>query len=381
MNEPVRVALSRLTLSNFRNHETLALGCEARLVALVGANGVGKTNLLEAVSLLSPGRGLRRAQLDDMVRKGATGGFAVSAVLEGGCGETRIGVGHAPGEAGRRIRIDGEDARSADMLLEHLRVLWLLPAMDGLFTGAAGDRRRFLDRLVLAVDPGHGRRVADLEKTLRARNRLLDDGGSSAFLDAVEAQLAPLAVAVSYARREAVALLGERIATQAQLGLPFPQAGIRLTGPFEDMAGDLDATDLEDAYRERLVEGRFRDRAAGRTLEGPHRSDLAVTHLAKDMPAALASTGEQKALLIGLILAHADLTTAVSGMTPVLLMDEVAAHLDPGRREALFARLSALACQVFMTGTDAALFESLPEGGTIIALSEAGGAEPRLFAG
>ncbi|GGF02224.1 DNA replication/repair protein RecF [Stappia taiwanensis] len=360
MSGPVHVALRRLALTNFRSYETFSLTLDAPLVAFVGENGAGKTNLLEAVSLLTAGRGLRRAPLGEIARKGSSGDWSVAAVVDGPQGETRIGVGHRPGETGRRIRIDGADARNSEQLLDYLRVLWLLPSMDGLFTGPAGDRRRFLDRFVLAVDPGHGRRVADLEKTLRARNRLLDGNGAPEFLDAVEAQLAPLAVAVCFARRETVALLAERVAAQASLGLPFPQAGISLDGPFEEEADACAAGDLEDRYRARLVETRRRDRAAGRTLDGPHRSDLKVHHLAKDMPAGLASTGEQKALLIGLVLAHAEVTAAMSGMTPLLLLDEVAAHLDPNRRAALFARLAELGPQVLMTGTDPLLFSALP---------------------
>ncbi|WP_029057741.1 DNA replication/repair protein RecF [Stappia stellulata] len=366
MGEPVRVALRSLTLSDFRNYEALSVTFEAPLIALVGENGAGKTNLLEAVSLLTAGRGLRRAALDDLARRDAPRGWAVSARIDGSGGETRIGVGHAPGDPGRRIRIDGADARSSDMLLDYVRVLWLLPSMDGLFTGPAGDRRRFLDRLVLAIDPGHGRRVADLERTLRARNRLLDERGSDAFLDAVEAQLAPLAVAVSYARQETVTLLRARMASQARAGQPFPQADVALAGAFEDSAAGAAAGDLEDVYRDMLAAGRYRDRAAGRTLEGPHRSDLTVRHVAKDMPAALASTGEQKALLIGLVLAHAEVAAATAGLTPLLLLDEVAAHLDPERRRALFQRLETLGLQVMMTGTDPFLFTELPPGSAIL---------------
>lgn len=360
-----QVAIERLTLTDFRNYAHFALSPERKLVALAGNNGIGKTNILEAISLLSAGRGLRRASLPDIARRGGDGGFAVNALINGPLGETRLGTGYSPGDSGRRVRIDGTEARSSEALLEYLRVLWLVPAMDGLFTGPAGDRRRFLDRLTLSIDPAHGRRVNDFDKALRHRNKLLEDGGSPAWLEAIEAQVAELGVALALARRETVSLLQGRIEALDQLGLPFPRALLVLDGEFESEATGLAASDQEDLLRRRLREGRARDRAAGRTLTGPHRSDLLVTHAAKVMPAALASTGEQKALLIGLVLAHADLTAAVSGMTPILLLDEVAAHLDPGRREALFARLTALEAQVFMTGTDKALFDALPDSGEI----------------
>ncbi len=376
MAAPAEVALRRLTLTNFRNYQSASLSISARLVAFVGANGAGKTNLLEAISLLTAGRGLRRAALADLTRKlidppqpERNMSWALSAQVDSIVGETRIGTGHTP-EGGRKIRIDGADARSSEALLEYLRVLWLIPAMDGLFTGAAGDRRRFLDRLVLAIDPGHGRRVADLEKALRQRNRCLADNMDARVLDAIEAQVASLGVCVALARRESVALLQTRIAAQSGLGLPFPQAGVALEGSFEREADNFPASDLEDRFAGLLARNRGRDRAAGRTLEGPHRSDLVVTHLAKKMPAAMASTGEQKALLIGLVLAHAELAASVSGMTPILLLDEVAAHLDPERRAALFSRLDDLGLQVFMTGTDKALFVDLPQSAEIFTVSD-----------
>ena len=381
MPDPVR--LTRLSLADFRNYASVSMSIGARLVALTGDNGAGKTNLLEAVSLLTPGRGLRRAAFAEIVRKVAPGivsdsdhaarpapsGWSVSVLLEGPGGETRIGTGYAPETGGRRVRIDGADARTADELSDYLRVLWLVPAMDGLFTGPAGERRRFLDRLVLAVDPGHGRRVADFDKAMRQRNRLLEDGGEAAWLDAVEAQIASLGTAMAFARRETVSLLSGLIEEHASDDA-FPRAALALEGPFEDLAATTPAADLEDAFADLLKRMRPRDRAAGRTLEGPHRTDLAVTHLAKAMPAGLASTGEQKALLIGLVLAHAELTGRVCGLTPVLLLDEVAAHLDPGRRAALFARLDLLGGQVFMTGTDTTLFQALPADAQRFAVSE-----------
>ena len=353
--------LTRLSLTGFRNYETLSLNLSAKLVAFVGANGAGKTNILEAISFLTAGRGLRRATLADIARKTGDGSWSVAAtVLLDGL-DTKIGTGLAAGGTGRKVRIDGEDVRGSESLLDYMRVLWLVPSMDGLFTGPASDRRRFLDRLTLAIDPAHGRRVSDFENALRQRNRLLDQGGSDAFLSALELQVAELGTAVSIARGDTVGLLSGMIAEQAAQGLPFPHAGIVLEGAFEAETLGLSASDREDQYRLLLKEGRPRDRAAGRTLTGPHLSDLKVTHAAKSMPAAQSSTGEQKALLIGLVLAHAELTSKVSGMTPVLLLDEVAAHLDPDRRAALFAKLNSLGGQVFMTGTDEGLFGALPE--------------------
>ena len=356
---PITVALTGLKLTDFRNYASLSLDLAAPLIALTGPNGAGKTNCLEAISLLTPGRGLRRAPYEALIRSGADNGWAVAANLGRDSEAVRIGTGlqALPEglERGRRIRINGANA-SAENLLEYLRVLWLTPAMDGLFTGPAGDRRRFLDRLVLAVDPGHGRRVTDLEKLLASRNRLLDENGEPALLDAIETQLAGTALAVAIARAETVGLLIDRIAGQAADGAGFPLAALALAGDFEARYLGGPASQSEDAYRDALAQTRARDRAAGRTLDGPHRSDLAVVFTEKAMPAAQSSTGEQKALLIGLILAHAGLVAQISGMTPILLLDEIAAHLDPDRRAALFARLSQLGCQAFMTGTDAALF-------------------------
>ena len=361
-----RVGVAAVTVTDFRNYASarLAPGA-ARLVALTGPNGAGKTNLLEAISLLTPGRGLRRAAYEELTRKGApdAAGWAVAADIARDGERTKIGTGLAvPGEpASRAIRINGANAPGADALLEHLRILWLTPAMDGLFTGPPSERRRFIDRLVLTVDATHGRRAREFDRLLTQRNRLLEEGAATGWLDAVEAELAARAVAVAFARSEVAALLSQRIAALGAAPDAFPAASVRLAGPFETLAEGSAAT-AETAYRDMLARERGRDRGAGRTLDGPHRSDLETVYAEKDMPAALCSTGEQKALLIGIILAHADLVAAMAGMTPVLLLDEVAAHLDPDRRAALFARIDALGAQAFMTGTDAALFESLPAG-------------------
>ncbi|TPL45808.1 DNA replication/repair protein RecF [Mesorhizobium sp. B2-4-6] len=355
--------LSKLTLTNFRNYAALSLELAPGAVVLSGDNGAGKTNLLEAISFLTPGRGLRRAPYGDVAREDGDGGFALHARIEGPEGQVEIGTGisggDAAGEGGRKVRINGAPARSAEDMLEWLRVVWLTPAMDGLFPGPAADRRRFLDRLVLAIDPGHGQRALDYEKAMRSRNRLLTEGSrDSAWFDAIETQMAETGVAIAAARAELVRLLAAMIDRLPGSG-PFPQAGISLAGDLESEVAVAPAVDVEEHFRRALANGRERDRAAGRTLDGPHRSDLVVRHRPKSMPAELCSTGEQKALLVGIVLSHARLTGEMSGLTPILLLDEIAAHLDAGRRAALFSILEELNCQAFMTGTDAALFSSL----------------------
>ena len=355
------VYLTRLKLTDFRNYPQLSLQCDQRHVVLTGENGAGKTNLLEAVSFLSPGRGLRRAAYADVARVGAENGFTVFAAVEGMAGPVEIGTstgGETGSGGGRKLRLNGANARSADDLLEHLRLTWLTPAMDGLFTGSASDRRRFLDRQVLAIDPQHGRRVLDYERAMRSRNRLLSEGRMDpAWLDGIELQMAELGTAIALARRELVAMLSDLIAEGRQEG-PFPKATIALED-FTEELGDVSAAALEEAFVGKLAEARYRDAAAGRTLTGPHRSDLLIRHREKDMPAAHCSTGEQKALLVGLVLAHAGLTRRISGFPPVMLLDEIAAHLDAGRRAALFDLIDDLGGQAFMTGTDAAMFAAL----------------------
>lgn len=358
-------AVTRLILQDFRSYEALDLAIGGQIVALVGENGAGKTNILEALSLFAPGRGLRRAELPAMARQGGDGSFAASITL--GEDGARLGVGLGPADAeGRRARltrIDGVPAGSALAFSEHLRLVWLTPDLDGLFRGAAGDRRRFLDRLVLAVDPTHGTRSNALERALRSRNRILEENPHQGqWLDAVEREIAELGVAVAAARAETVARLAAIIAETKAEGSPFPHAGIALTGEIDALVARLPALDAEDGYRALLRQGRARDRAAGRTLAGPQASDLEVRHGPKDIPAAQGSTGEQKALLIGLVLAHARLVAAMSGIAPLVLLDEIAAHLDPRRRAALYQGLLELGCQIWMTGADPALFTELPTG-------------------
>lgn len=361
MGERTGPFVSKLSLTDFRNYAALSLELKPGAVVLTGENGAGKTNLLEAVSFLSPGRGLRRAAYAEIARHGAANGFAVHARVSGPDGDTEIGTGTAQNgsESGRRIRINGVDTRSAEELLDILRVVWMTPAMDTLFTGSAGDRRRFLDRLVLAVDPNHAQRTLDYEKAMRGRNRLLaEESRDWAWFDAIEAQMAETGVAIAAARSELVRLLQAMVAKLPDEG-PFPRALIALDGEVEKAIDERPAVEVEENLRRALAAGRSRDGAAGRTLDGPHRADLLVRHSLKDMPAELCSTGEQKALLIGLVLSHARLTAETTGSAPILLLDEVAAHLDPGRRHALFAILEELNCQTFMTGTEPTLFLSL----------------------
>lgn len=357
-----KVFLSRLKLTDFRNYATASLGLSERHIVLTGENGAGKTNLMEAVSFLSPGRGMRRAVLADVVRAGAPGGFSVFAELDGMEGPVEIGTGSESVEDGqvRRLRINGTPARSVDELTDHLRILWLTPAMDGLFTGSSSDRRRFLDRLVLSLDPEHGRRASDFERAMRSRNRLLSEGRfDPAWLSGIEQQMAALGIAMALARQEIMALLISLIEQQRDESV-FPAASLALSG-FLDDALHHPAIDLEDRYAAMLAQSRPRDATAGRTLDGPHRSDLLVRHVDKNMEAERCSTGEQKALLVGLILAHARLVANMTGHAPILLLDEIAAHLDEGRRAALFDRIDALGGQAFMTGTDRSMFKALQD--------------------
>jgi DNA replication and repair protein RecF len=360
--------IRRLNLVNFRSFRAGGIVVSANLVVLTGPNGAGKTNVLEAISFLAPGRGLRRAQLDEVAftEGDGEGGryWAVSAEVDGAWGLATLGTGiepAAPEEASlsRQCRIDGEPVGSAADFADHLRVVWLVPAMDGLFRGPASERRRFIDRLVLAVDAAHGSRVSALERALRSRNRLLEDRQPDGhWLDATEHETAEIAVAVAAARAETVRRLAAALAARhgAQA---FPSAAIALDGWMEAMVLTHPAGEVEDRYRAVLRDNRGRDAAAGRTLDGPHLTDLAVFYRDKAVAAQDASTGEQKALLIGLVLAHAALVGDMTGTAPVILLDEVAAHLDPARRAALFEALDRLGAQVWMTGADPAAFAGI----------------------
>ncbi len=364
--------IRRLTLTNFRNYRAATITLDRGAIVLIGPNGAGKTNVLEAISFLAPGRGLRYATLEDAAFSEGDGSWAVSAEVEGALGLVTLGTGIDPLGAdakvtSRRSRIDREPASSAAAFADHLRVLWLVPAMDGLFTGPASDRRRFLDRLVLAIDAEHGARVSGLERALRSRNRLLEQPQPDAhWLDAIEHETAELAVAVAAARAQTVDQLAAALAVRHDP--VFPSADITLDGWMEALIRTCPAVEIEDRYRAVLRENRGRDAAAGRTLEGPHVSDLKVAYAAKAVAARDASTGEQKALLIGLVLANAKLVSELTGFAPVVLLDEVVAHLDPGRRTALFDVLDRLGSQVWMSGADPAAFGEIASRAQVIAV-------------
>jgi DNA replication and repair protein RecF len=352
--------IHRLTLTHFRNYRAASLETRGDLVVLVGPNGAGKTNCIEAISFLSPGRGLRRANLEDVADNQGDGSWAVSAEVEGALGLATLGTGIdaplADAAISRRCRIDREPVASATAFGDHLRMVWLTPAMDGLFAGPASERRRFFDRLVLAIDSEHSARVAALDRSLRSRNRLLEVRNyDDHWCDAIERETAELAVAVAAMRGQTAARLAAMLRARGEASA-FPSAEIALDGWMENALMSEPATAVEDRYRDILRHNRARDAIAGRTLDGPHLTDLQVVYAPKNMPARDASTGEQKALLIGLVLAHAGLVADMTGITPLLLLDEVVAHLDPRRRAALFDELSKLGAQVWMTGADPAAF-------------------------
>lgn len=360
--------ISRLRLTAFRNYASAALDLDARHVVLTGPNGSGKTNLLEAISVLSPGRGLRGASFDTLQSQGSDLPWAVAATIEAEAGPADIGTGATP-DGGRRVRINGANARSIEAMSDYLRLLWLTPAMDGLFSGPAGERRRFLDRLVTTLIPAHSSSVSDFEKAMRQRNRLLEDGGDARWLSAIEAQMAEFGAALHLNRTDSLQHL-QTLIGQSLEDANFPAAQLSLTPLFENGEEPASSTALETLLAQRWHDARGLDRAAGRTTSGPHRVDLEVVHAQKAMPAALGSTGEQKALLIGLILAHARLVRLRTGITPFLLLDEIAAHLDPDRRRALFQALDGLETQCFLTGTDPVLFEALEDRAQRISVRE-----------
>jgi DNA replication and repair protein RecF len=359
-----KARLRQLTLTDFRSYERAWLSLDGRPAYLFGPNGAGKTNLLEAISLLGPGRGLRNAAIAEVGRRlpGETHGraWAVVVALETSDGVVQIGAGvESAGASRRAVRIDGEGV-SPGRLADLARLVWLTPQQDRLFLEGAGDRRRFLDRLVFAGEPGHALRVSAYERALRERTRLLAEGPADpAWLTALEIQLAEAGAAIVQARARTLEALQAEIDRRGER--PFPQAGLSFTGEWEQMAvREAAEEEIQARLRAALAASRDRDAAAGRALTGPHRGDLAVRHREKDRPAAECSTGEQKALILNLVLAQAArLSRADSAPNPILLLDEVAAHLDRVRRAALFDEIEALGLQAFLTGTDEALFNDL----------------------
>ena len=360
----VRSALLSLTLTDFRSYERAELETGGATIFLFGPNGAGKTNLLEGISLLSPGRGLRGASIAELGRR-APGeplgrAWSVSARVRNGDEDARIGTGvEAPGAARRIVRIEGETVPSG-RLADHLRPVWLTPAQDRLFLEGASERRRFFDRLVFAAEPAHAAHAAAYERAMRERSRLLaEPEADPAWLTALEARMAESGALMATARARTLTALQAEVDTRAER--PFPQAALALTGDWEGLAAEgVSLEELQARLASGLGRGRERDAAAGRALTGPHRGDLAVLHREKDRPASECSTGEQKALILNLVLAQAArLSRAESQPNPILLLDEAAAHLDARRRAGLFDEIEALGLQAFLTGVDEHLFEDL----------------------
>jgi DNA replication and repair protein RecF len=377
---PVRPAVTRLVLTDFRGYGAARLELDDRAVVLTGANGAGKTNLLEAISFLAPGRGLRRVRLGEIDRRvppakpgdAPPGAWAIAARLQTGKGEVQIGTGRdaasATGER-RIVRIDGAKAKSQAALASLAHLVWLTPQMDRLFLEGSGGRRRFLDRLVLGFDAGHAARLGAYEQAMRERARLLREGAADAgWLAALEEGMAADGVAIAAARRDLTARLDAACAAAAG---PFPQARLALAGEVEAWLGTMPALAAEEELRRRLEVARRGDAESGMTAVGPHRSDLTVRHQASGMAAASCSTGEQKALLIAIVLAHARLRAEASGSPPILLLDEVAAHLDGARRAALFAALGEIAAQAWLTGTEPGLFAGMAGIGQFFTVADA----------
>ncbi|MGO9483821.1 MAG: DNA replication/repair protein RecF [Rhodomicrobium sp.] len=388
--ENSRTWIGKLTLTDFRNYKSATLSPRPEPAVLFGANGAGKTNCLEAISLLTAGRGLRSLPFSELARNGG-GSWAVAAKVFAGAGEIEVGTGmQAPlgGVLGTRtpriVKIDGAVAKGSGAL-SRIRMLWLTPAMDSLFTGAASERRRFIDRLALSLDPAYAGAAATFDRAMRQRNKALEDMSPPRLLDGIEVQMAQAAAEIAVIRHRAIESLAAEIAAERDR-MPdsvFPWAALSLVGQLEVQAGSATQAEMHRSYAQALAHSRERDRAAARTLVGPHRSDLEVTHGPKGMPAKMCSTGEQKALLVGLALAQARLVKEVSGgIAPLILLDEIAAHLDKARRAALFSSIASLNAQVWMTGTDSAMFAPLRDA-TAVQLfrvsdgtfSPAGGAE------
>lgn len=377
--------IQNLKLHNFRCYQQTALGdLSSGLIVLHGPNGAGKTNVLEAVSLLSPGRGLRGAKAGEMQRmlslhdspphpppdRGRGNGWAVSAAVQNHLTTVQIGTGLDAATEKRVIRIQGATVKSQAALADYLSVVWLTPQMDRLFLDSAGSRRRFLDRLVFAFDPGHAGRVTRYENALSQRSKLLREGrGDATWLEALEKQITETGIAIAAARLEFAQRLQR--ACDAEENEYFPRAVLRVQGSIEDLLQKSPALEVEEMFSYQLQASRERDAVTGGAATGPHKSDLSVVYAAKNMGADQSSTGEQKALLIGIVLAHAQLIKAERGAAPILLLDEVAAHLDEGRRAALYDILQQTGGQVWLTGTDESLFAPVRDSAQFFEVMEA----------
>jgi DNA replication and repair protein RecF len=388
LTSPSRLAVLSLKLAHFRSYDLCNIETGGAPVALHGPNGAGKTNILEAISLLVPGRGLRRAGAGEVIRRPDNLGWRVRAEIATPTGVIEIATGVEGLEITRRtVEIDGKTATQT-ALGQHVRMVWLTPAMDRLWQDAAGDRRRFLDRIALGFEPYHAETSLTYEKAMRARNRLLKEpgrgpGSHGAWLAGLEAQMARAGARIARTRAASlIRLIEAQFDSRIGGKTLFPRAELSILGDMEPRfsqalrAGDdLDQLEVEEAalLSQALASTRARDAAAGRTLTGPHRSDLAAVYAAKNMPAAACSTGEQKALLISLCLANARALANATGAAPILLLDEVAAHLDTDRRKALFAEIEALGAQAWMTGTGPELFEGLGGDAIRLSVSERGG--------
>jgi DNA replication and repair protein RecF len=377
LKETARLSVTRLALTNFRSYAGVEIVVGGAPVVLAGPNGAGKTNLLDAISLLSPGRGLRGAKLSEHVRKGPSASpetlWAVAATVTRAGEAYEIGTGLTLGPQGgerRQVRLNGVAAQGSADLGDVVQMLWLTPAMDRLFIEGTSGRRKFLDRLVLGFDAGHARRSGRYDTAMRERARLLKFGPRDpAWLDGLEQEMVEAGMALTASRAQTIERLNRALAERGNAGA-FPAAQLSLTG-------DTGVEDGADGLRERLIRARIRDAEAGRTTVGPHLTDLCVRHTAKRADARECSTGEQKALLISIILADAwELSRARDGLSPILLLDEIAAHLDARRRAALFEEILALGTQAWMTGTDIEMFEPLK---TKAELFEVADSVPRLI--
>ncbi len=381
--QPLKVWLSRLRLTDFRNYKHLSIDLDGRPVVLTGENGAGKTNLLEAISLLSPGRGMRGTPFSDLARFEGSHLWAISSQLQTPHGPVDIGTGLelAPDGvklSGRIVKIDGHPVKGSGKLSELVQIVWLTPALDGLFTGPASERRRFLDRLIIGLDPSFRQLSGQFERAMRQRNKLLDSGSTdSRQFSGLETLMAETGAALAAARLQAVDRLAHAVihkwpaTTKSGKKSPFPFSTLSLEGELEHDLRIMPSSDAEDHYLRALHNNRERDRAAKRTLIGPHRSDFLAGHGPKQMPAKFCSTGEQKALLVGLILAHAELLRELHGSAPIILLDEISAHLDETRRKALFKEILSLSSQAFMTGTDMDIFSPFGEGAQYYSLANA----------